>query len=56
VLTKGRTKLRRRSLRLKSEKGIGKYRFEGIENDEGKSGTICSANNGNDSANSGIGS
>jgi hypothetical protein len=40
----------------KSEKGIGKYRFEGIKNYEGKNGTICRANNGKDSANSGIGS
>jgi hypothetical protein len=41
---------------LKSEKGIGEYRFEGMENDEGKSGTIYNANNGNDNANSGISS
>jgi hypothetical protein len=28
-----------RSLKLMNEEGIGKHRFEGIENDEGQSGT-----------------
>jgi len=32
-----------------------KHKFEGIENDEGESGTICIANSGKGSANSGIG-
>ncbi len=38
---------------LRSEKGIGKHKFEGTENDEGQSGTICNTNNGKASATSG---
>jgi len=33
-------------LTLKREEGITKHKFEGIENDEGQSGTLCSTNNG----------
>jgi len=42
-------------MRLNDEEGIGEHVFEGIENDEGQIGTICSANSGKGSANSGIG-
>jgi hypothetical protein len=38
---------------LRNEKGIGKHRFEGTENDEGWSGTINNANNNKGSANNG---
>jgi len=33
-------------VRLKNEEGMAKHKFEGIENDEGQSGTICSTNSG----------
>ncbi len=42
---------RRRSLGFKIEEGIGEYKFEGIENDEGQSGTIYNTNSGKGSAN-----
>jgi hypothetical protein len=38
---------------LKSEEGIGEHKSKGIENHEGQSGTIYSANNGMGSANNG---
>ncbi len=41
---------------FKSEKGIGEHKFEGIENDEGHSGTICNTNSGKGSPTSGLGS
>jgi len=43
-------------LRLKSEEGTGEHKHEGTENDEGQSGTICSANNGKGDANNGTNS
>jgi hypothetical protein len=46
VFKKEEQSWRRRSFKLKSEKGIGEHKFEGKENDERHSGTICSANNG----------
>jgi hypothetical protein len=45
-----------RSLKFKNEEGIGEHKFEGIENDEGQSGTICKTNSGKGSATSGLGS
>jgi len=54
LFSKGIIELRKEELRLKSEKVIGEHRFEGTKNDEGQSGTICSANNGNNNANNGI--
>jgi hypothetical protein len=41
-------------LRLRSEKGIREHKNKGTKNDEGKGGTICSANSGMGSANNGI--
>ncbi len=38
-----------------SEEETGEHRFEGTKNEEGQSGTICSANNGKGNANSGTG-
>jgi len=38
-----------KSLRLKNEKGPKEHRSKGTKNDEGQSGTICSANNGTSS-------
>ncbi len=40
-------------MRLKNEEGIGYHKFEGIENDERQSGTICSTNSGKGGATSG---
>jgi len=53
VFLRGRIELRRRSLKLRSEEGIGKHRYEGIKNDEGHSGTICTINSGKGNANYG---
>jgi hypothetical protein len=51
VFLRGRIELRRRSLKFRSEEG--KHRYEGIKNDEGHSGTICTINSGKDNANYG---
>jgi hypothetical protein len=42
VLSRGRIELRKEEPHAQE----GEHIFEGIENDEGQSGTMCSANNG----------
>jgi hypothetical protein len=41
---------------FKNEEGTKEHKFEGTENDEGQSGTICSTNSGKGNATNGTGS